>query len=171
MDSRRFRAIGGGCSVTALKTFLWSVFVPGTLTTLVPYLLLSSGLVLFPLRLSTFRLAGAIPIALGAALYFWCAWDFTFTGRGTPAPFDPPKKIVVRGLYHYVRNPMYVAALLVLVGEAVLFESALILAYAVIVFSVFHLWIIFYEEPTLRRKFGASYESYCARVSRWAPGL
>jgi protein-S-isoprenylcysteine O-methyltransferase Ste14 len=157
--------------MTALKTLLWSIFVPGTLTTLVPYLLLSSGIELVPVELSGFRFIGLIPIALGALLYLWCAWDFTFSGKGTPAPFDPPKEIVVGGLYRHVRNPMYVAALLVLIGEAILFESALILVYAAIVFSVFHLWIIFYEEPTLRRKFGASYEKYCLKVRRWIPGV
>lgn len=156
--------------MNALKTILWSVFVPGTLTTLAPYLLLSSKIDLLALRPSIFRFTGLIPITLGALLYLWCAWDFTFTGRGTPAPFDPPKEIVVRGLYRYVRNPMYVAALLVLVGEAILFESVLILVYAAIVFSVFHVWVIFYEEPTLRRKFGESYEKYCLKVSRWIPG-
>jgi protein-S-isoprenylcysteine O-methyltransferase Ste14 len=122
------------------------------------------------MRLSIVRFTGLIPIALGALLYLWCAWDFTFTGKGTPAPFDPPKEMVARGLYKYVRNPMYVAALLVLIGETILFESALILIYAAIVFSVFHLWVIFYEEPTLRRKFGESYEEYCLKVSRWIPG-
>jgi protein-S-isoprenylcysteine O-methyltransferase Ste14 len=155
--------------MTALKTLLWSVCVPGTLTILVPYLLLFCKLELFPMRPSSFRFIGLIPIALGALLYLWCAWDFTFTGKGTPAPFDPPREIVVRGLYRYVRNPMYVAALLVLTGETILFESAVILIYAAIVFSVFHLWVIFYEEPTLRRKFGDSYEKYCLKVSRWIP--
>ncbi len=155
--------------MTALKTLLWSVFVPGTLTILVPCLLLSSKLELFPVKLSGFRFLGLIPIALGALLYLWCAWDFTFTGKGTPAPFDPPKKVVLRGLYQHVRNPMYVAALLVLIGEAILFESALILIYAAMVFAVFHLWVVYYEEPTLRRKFGESYEKYCDSVSRWIP--
>jgi len=157
------------CFMTALKTLLWSVFVPGTLTIVVPYLLLSSRLEQFPFKLSGLRFAGLIPIASGALLYLWCAWDFTFTGKGTPAPFDPPKEMVVRGLYRYVRNPMYVAASLALLGEAILFESALILIYALGVFSFFHLWVCFYEEPTLRRKFGASYERYCMRVSRWIP--
>lgn len=156
--------------MTALKTILWSVFVPGTLTTLVPYLLLASEIELLALELSVFRFAGLIPIALGAALYLWCAWDFTFKGKGTPAPFDPPKEIVVRGLYRYVRNPMYVAASLVLIGEAILFESVVILIYAAIVFTVFHVWVVIYEEPTLRRTFGESYEKYCLKVSRWIPG-
>jgi protein-S-isoprenylcysteine O-methyltransferase Ste14 len=156
--------------MTALKTLLWSVFVPGTVTILVPYLLLSSGLELFPLELSGFRFLGMAPIAAGALLYLWCAWDFTFVGKGTPAPFDPPKEMVVEGLYRYVRNPMYVAALLALGGEAMWFESALILGYAAIVFAAFHLWVTSYEEPTLRRKFGESYEKYCREVSRWIPG-
>lgn len=156
--------------MTALKTLLWSVFVPGTLTTLVPYLLLSAGA---PLRveLSGFRYLGLLPIVSGALIYFRCAWDFTFTGKGTPAPFDPPKEMVARGPYRYTRNPMYVAALLVLAGEAAWFESGLILGYALAVYSVFHLWVIFYEEPTLRRKFGEPYEKYCREVPRWIPGV
>lgn len=156
--------------MTALKTLLWSIFVPGTLTIFVPYLLLSSKIELSRAGSSNLRFVGLIPIAMGASIYLWCAWDFTFTGRGTPAPFDPPKEMVVRGSYRYVRNPMYVAALLALVGEAILFESAVILIYAAIVLSVFHLWVISYEEPTLRRKFGGSYEKYCSKVSRWIPG-
>lgn len=157
--------------MTALKTLLWSVLVPGSLTILVPYLLLTSGFELYRVELSGFRFIGLVPITLGALLYLWCAWDFTFTGKGTPAPFDPPKEMVARGLYRYVRNPMYVAALLALLGEVILFGSAMILIYAAIVFSVFHLLIIFYEEPTLRRKFGASYGAYCMKVSRWIPGV
>ena len=156
-------------NMTALKTLLWSVFVPGTLTILVPYWLLSYRPELFPLNLSVLRFAGLMPIALGAMFYLWCAWDFTVTGRGTPAPFDPPKEMVARGLYHYVRNPMYVAALLVLTGEAIMFQSGSILIYAAIVFSFFHLWVILYEEPTLRRKFGAAYDRYCMKVDRWIP--
>jgi protein-S-isoprenylcysteine O-methyltransferase Ste14 len=156
--------------MTALKTLIWSVLVPGSLTILAPYLLLSAEPELFRVELSGFRFIGLIPIALGAMLYLWCAWDFTFTGKGTPAPFDPPKEMVARGLYRHVRNPMYVAASLALMGEALLFESALILIYGAIVFSFFHLWVILYEEPTLRRKFGESYERYCLKVSRWIPG-
>ena len=155
--------------MTALKTLLWSVFVPGSVTILGPYLLLSSDLQLFTVELSGFRFFGLFPIALGVFLYFWCAWEFTFTGKGTPAPFDPPKEIVVRGLYEYVRNPMYLAVLLVLIGEVLWFESGVLLIYAAIIFLAFHFWLIFYEEPGLRRRFGESYEKYCSRVSRWIP--
>src|SRR5712692_9713057 len=115
--------------MTALKTLIWSVFASGTATVLVPYLLLAARIQLFPAKLSSFRDAGLIPILLGACFYLWSAWDFTFVGKGTPAPFDPPKRIVVSGLYRTVRNPIYVAVILVLMGEAILFESTVLLAY------------------------------------------
>lgn len=156
--------------MTALKTLLWSVFVPGTVTILVPYWLLSSRAEPLSFDLSVFRFIGLLPIACGLLVYLRCAWDFTFTGKGTPAPFDPPKEIVVRGLYRYVRNPMYVSVMLALTGEAILFESVTILIYAALAFSFFHLWVLFYEEPTLRRKFGEAYERYCMKVHRWIPG-
>lgn len=98
---------------------------------------------------------------LGASIYFWCAWDFTFAGRGTPAPIDPPKKLVVRGLYRYVRNPMYVGVFSILLGEALFFESQRLLVYAAVVFFFFYLFVILYEEPILRQKFGESYQKYC----------
>jgi len=156
--------------MTALKTVLWTAFVPGTLTVLLPYLLLSSKREPFTLDLSVFRFAGLIPMVLGALFYLWCAWDFTFSGKGTPAPFDPPKEIVVRGLYRHVRNPMYVAVLLILIGEAILVQSALLLILSGLLFSVFHVWVILYEEPVLRRRFGTPYEDYCVNISRWIPG-
>lgn len=155
--------------MTVLKTLIWTVFVAGTATVLVPYLLLTSRINLFQVKLSSLRYVGIIPMLLGTCFYLWCAWDFTFAGKGTPAPFDPPKKIVVRGLYRFVRNPIYVAVILVLVGEAILFESNVLLIYAAILFLGFHLWTRYYEEPVLRRRFGESYESYCDRVPRWIP--
>jgi protein-S-isoprenylcysteine O-methyltransferase Ste14 len=154
--------------MNALKTLLWSVFVPGTLTTIVPYLILSN-FGNYSFELSVFRYLGIIPILFGAMLYFWCAWSFTFVGKGTPAPFDAPKKMVATGAYKIVRNPMYVACVLVLIGEAIFFESAALLIFAFVLFLFFHIWILIYEEPTLRKKFGASYEEYCDEVSRWIP--
>ena len=158
-------------NMTALKTLLFTILVPGTVTVLVPYLLLTSGFQLFPVEIGALRILGLPPILLGALTYLWCAWDFTFTGRGTPAPIDPPKELVVKGLYRYVRNPMYVGITLVLLGEALLFESAVLFLYAGFLLVCAHLFIVYYEEPTLRRLFGTSYESYCKSVSRWIPGL
>jgi len=117
------------------------------------------------------RLLGSIPLLFGVLIYSWCAWDFTFAGRGTPNPADPPQELVVRGLYKFTRNPMYVGIILVLLGETTLFASPTLLLYTAAIFAVFHLWVIYYEEPALRRKFGQAYERYCRRVSRWIPRL
>jgi protein-S-isoprenylcysteine O-methyltransferase Ste14 len=155
----------------ALKTLLFTALAPGTVTVLVPYLLLSWDIQIFSFELGPIRYVGLPPILLGAVAYLWCAWDFTFTGRGTPAPIDPPKRLVVKGLYRYVRNPMYVGITLILLGEALLFESAVLFLYAGFLLVCAHLFIVYYEEPTLRRLFGASYESYRNSVARWTPRL
>ena len=157
--------------MVALKTLVFTILVPGTVTVLVPYLLLSSGSARFSLAIGPVRYFGWVPILFGASMYLWCAWDFTFAGKGTPAPIDAPKELVVRGLYRIVRNPMYLGVLFVVLGEALVFGSPSLLGYAVLLLTVFHLFIVFYEEPTLRRKFGASYERYCDSVSRWVPRI
>ena len=119
--------------------------------------------------LGVFRYFGGLPILIGTAIYFWCAWDFTFAGRGTPAPIAPPKELVVRGLYRYVRNPMYVGILSILLGEAVLFASWRLFEYTAVVFIIFFLVVVLYEERALRQKFGESYQRYCRSVPRWVP--
>ncbi len=151
-----------------IKTIIFTFLVPGTVTILIPYWLLSSTSAP-PVPLGVFRYFGVLPILIGAAIYFWCAWDFTFAGRGTPAPIDPPKELVVRGLYRYVRNPMYVGILSILLGEAVLFASRRLFEYTAVVFISFFLVVVLYEEPALRHKFGESYRRYCKSVPRWIP--
>jgi protein-S-isoprenylcysteine O-methyltransferase Ste14 len=106
----------------------------------------------------------------GLIIYFWCIWDFAAIGRGTPAPIDPPKILVVHGLYQYVRNPMYIGVLLLLVAESPFFESSSLFKYVVGTFICFHLFIVLYEEANLRRRFGESYIHYCQSVNRWLPG-
>ncbi len=155
--------------MTALKTLIFTVFVPGTVTVLVPYWLLSSRFDLAIDKLGGFRVLGLVPILLGALIYLWCAWEFTFAGKGTPAPIDPPKELVVQGLYRFVRNPIYVGVSLVIIGESLLFESTRLFVYALLLLLVFHLFVVYYEEPTLRSKFGESYERYCKTVPRWMP--
>ena len=152
-----------------LKTIIYSFLIPGTVTALVPYWLLSSPSAPPPAPLGAWRYCGLLPMLLGAAVYAWCAWDFAFAGRGTPAPFDPPKELVVRGLYRYVRNPMYVAVLSTLFGEALLFASRRLLVYAAAAVVFYFLLVLLYEEPALRRKFGDSYRRYCENVPRWLP--
>ena len=119
---------------------------------------------------------GALPVALmiiGGAVMLKCVWDFAWTGRGTPAPFDPPRRLVVAGLYRFVRNPMYVGMGIFLVGEALLLpavrrEMLIMLAVCAAAVQVF---ILAYEEPTLRRLFGEDYVRYCRNVRRWLPRL
>jgi protein-S-isoprenylcysteine O-methyltransferase Ste14 len=150
------------------KTLLFTVLVPGAVTVLIPYYLLPAGT---RAEFSGWRFLGPPLIVLGAAGYFWCAWNFAWRGLGTPAPIDPPRILVARGPYRFVRNPMYVSVLTVVVGEAVLFASLSILIAAAIGWLFFHTFVVLYEEPTLRSKFGSSYEGYCRQVPRWVPKL
>jgi protein-S-isoprenylcysteine O-methyltransferase Ste14 len=151
--------------MSVLKTSVFTVLVPGTVTVVIPRQLLGvDAQAAIPLGL-----IGALPIALGAACYLWCAWDFASVGQGTPAPIDPPKVLVAKGLYRAVRNPMYVGVLLIVLGESLLFASATLLGYALLIWVIAHLFVVFYEEPILRRKFGASYETYRKTVPRWIP--
>lgn len=150
-----------------LKNLLFTMIVPGTVAVYVPYLLA-------PDRPSAAgpTLAFALAFfAAGVTAYVWCVWEFASFGRGTPAPIDAPKKLVIRGLYRYMRNPMYVGVLTVILGWAVLFQSAILFLYAMAVGLCFHLFIIFYEERHLRRMFGNEYRDYCERVGRWIPRL
>ncbi len=154
----------------ALKTLIFSILVPGTVAGIIPWLLLqgSGNLVL---RIPSIWMIGLFPLLLGVGLYLWCAGAFTFIGKGTPAPIDAPKVLVVQGLYRWVRNPMYIAVLSVVIGEAILFRSILLVEYALVLWGVFHMFVVFVEEPLLRSQFGASYETYFRTVPRWLPRL
>jgi protein-S-isoprenylcysteine O-methyltransferase Ste14 len=113
---------------------------------------------------------GWLLIATGIALYFACAfWGFALRGKGTPAPIDPPKKLVVEGPYRIVRNPMYWSVVSVLLGETLIFHAFALAELAVALFVGANLFVLFYEEPVLRSKFGAEYEEYCRHVPRWLP--
>ncbi len=113
---------------------------------------------------------GCLLIAAGIALYFACAfWGFALRGEGTPAPIDPPKKLVMEGPYRVVQNPMYWSVAFVMLGEAILFRSPPLAKWSAAFFAATIAFVLLYEEPTLRRKFGAEYEEYCRRVPRWIP--
>jgi protein-S-isoprenylcysteine O-methyltransferase Ste14 len=134
-----------------------------------PSRVLSSSGIVSPVAISTWQVAGIVVGALGAALALTCVLSFAFVGRGTPAPFDPPRRLVVRGPYRVVRNPMYIGAGLVLAGAALFYQSAALLAYMGVLFLITHLFVVAYEEPTLRRTFGQEYEMYCDHTGRWWP--
>ena len=148
-----------------LKNLLFTVLIPGTVGVYIPLWLEGDWR---PASARDWLLASPLLLA-GAFLYFWCVWNFAVTGRGTPAPIDPPKKLIVRGPHRYVRNPMYLGVLSVVFGWAALFRSQEILLYGLVVALLFHLAVLVVEEPSLRRLFGAEYEEYCRTVRRWIP--
>jgi protein-S-isoprenylcysteine O-methyltransferase Ste14 len=115
------------------------------------------------------QVAGMIVVAIGTVIALSCVFTFVFIGKGTPAPFDPPRKLVIRGPYRFVRNPMYIGAGMTLAGAALYYQSLSILLYTGLFFLITHLFVVLYEEPTLRRTFGAEYEAYFYRVRRWLP--
>jgi protein-S-isoprenylcysteine O-methyltransferase Ste14 len=115
------------------------------------------------------RAVGLLAVAAGGGLALWCVLSFAVLGKGTPLPFDPPRRLVVRGPYRYVRNPMSLGAAAALAGAALYFSSLALAAYAAGFVLVMHALIVVYEEPTLRRSFGEDYDRYCARVRRWLP--
>ena len=148
-----------------LRTLIFTVLVPATVTLYAPWWILSGRSAPGP---TGWRWLALVPIAAGAATYFRCAFDFG-RARGTPAPIDPPKALVASGLYRYTRNPMYVGVASVVWGEALLFGSWALALFAAAVCAAFHAFVVLYEEPSLRGRFGEAYERYCRAVPRWLP--
>ena len=124
-----------------------------------------------PADIGLSQYAGVLLTAAGGALALSCILAFVVVGKGTPAPFDPPRRLVVRGPYRWVRNPMYLGAGAALLGAALFFRALPLVAYAALFLVAMHLFVLVYEEPTLRDTFGADYETYCRRVGRWWPRL
>ncbi|MDX1649137.1 MAG: isoprenylcysteine carboxylmethyltransferase family protein [Myxococcota bacterium] len=156
---------GSEAASLLLRNLAFTLLVPGTVAVAVPLWLAGDREPATGVRLV---LAGAL-LALGAGLYAWTVYDFAAWGRGTPAPVDAPRRLVVRGPYRWTRNPMYLGVLGVILGEALLLGAWSLLLYAAGVATAFHLFVVLYEEPHLRRTFGARYEAYRARVPRWLP--
>jgi protein-S-isoprenylcysteine O-methyltransferase Ste14 len=154
--------------MVTLKTLIFTILAPGTVEGIVPWLLLRwSGEAVMPSP--SIWLIGLLPLLVGVILYLWCAGVFTFIGHGTPAPIDAPIFLVREGPYQWVRNPMYLAGLLTISGEAILFHSLLLISYALLLGIIVHLFVVFFEEPRLARQFGESYEAYLRTVPRWLP--
>ena len=152
-----------------IRAITYSVFFIGLLLVFLPAQLLARAGITPPATFGVFQVMGLIIAICGSALALWCILTFAVVGQGTPAPFDPPHRLVIRGPYAFVRNPMYIGAGLVLVGAALFYRSLALLSYAAIFLLITHLFVILYEEPTLRRTFGTDYESYCQEVNRWLP--
>ena len=161
------RAFWSSASLT-LRSLFWTLLLPGAVAGYVPWRF-------FGLDRAAFRLAGPLDviallcILAGGALLVSCIVDFAVAGRGTLSPADPPRYLVVRGLYRYVRNPMYLSVTTIVLGEALLTWSRSLTVYWAFWFLCANLFVLGYEEPALRRRFGASYERYTQRVGRWVP--
>jgi protein-S-isoprenylcysteine O-methyltransferase Ste14 len=155
----------------AIGTILFFFLAPGTVAGLLPFAITRRQLTEMPPAYLPVRIAGGLLIAAGLALIVENFARFALEGRGTPAPPMPTEKLVLRGAYRYVRNPMYVAVLAIILGQMLLFASWPLLIYAVVIALAFHLFVVFYEEPTLARTYGAEYERYRASVPRWIPRL
>jgi protein-S-isoprenylcysteine O-methyltransferase Ste14 len=136
----------------------------------VPARLLEAAGVGRPSEFGAAQVLGGVVTVLGGVLALWCVLTFAFVGRGTPAPFDPPRRLVTEGPYAVVRNPMYLGAGAALGGAALFYQSLSLLGYTALFFAITHGFVVIYEEPTLRRLFGAAYDAYCRRVRRWRPG-
>jgi protein-S-isoprenylcysteine O-methyltransferase Ste14 len=151
------------------RAITYATLFVGFLLIYLPSRVLAAAGILRPPVNAAPQVAGIIAAGIGTAVALWCIFTFATIGKGTPAPFDPPRRLVIRGPYRFVRNPMYIGAALALAGAAVFYRSLPLLAYAAAFLVVCHLFVLAYEEPTLRRTFGADYEVYCQRVSRWWP--
>lgn len=154
-----------------LGSVVFFVAAPGIVAGWIPYALSRWELRPALLGLGGIRAVGVILLAASVAVLVDSFARFALEGRGTPAPVAPTNVLVVSGLYRYVRNPMYVAVVGAIVGQGLLLGSRVLLGYAALIWTTFHLFVLGYEEPTLRRQFGVSYEAYRRDVRRWWPRL
>jgi protein-S-isoprenylcysteine O-methyltransferase Ste14 len=153
--------------VLAIRSGLWALIVPGLVLAGAPAAILNTTDSRF--GLGEARWVGLALVAVGASGLLWCIVDFAKLGEGTLSPVDAPRLVVRGGLYRYVRNPMYLSVLTVLVGEVLFFRSLWLLLYAAAFTAWFNLVVLTYEEPGLVRQFGESYEGYRRSVPRWRP--
>jgi len=163
--------VGRPAMFVLARAATYSALFIGLLLLFLPRRILSATGVIQPAAVGAWQVAGMLLGVSGAALALTCILTFVFVGRGTPAPFDPPRRLVVRGPYRLIRNPMYVGAGLALAGAALFYQSIPLLGYAGLFLVITHLFVVLYEEPTLRRTFATDYDAYCRQVGRWWPKL
>ena len=154
-----------------LGSAIFLVIAPGTLAVYIPWAMTRWRIAPPLFAFSALRVLGALMIAAGLPVLLDSFARFAIQGLGTPAPIAPPQHLIVTGLYRYVRNPMYVAVSLLIFGQGFLFGDIPLLEYGLVVCLGFFAFVLLYEEPALRRKFGDEYRLYCVRVPRWIPRL
>jgi protein-S-isoprenylcysteine O-methyltransferase Ste14 len=167
MRTRKPPAIRASFSLT-VRSLLWTCLLPGVFAGYLPWRYFGLGRVRVD-ALGPIELVGVLCIGLGAALLATCIFEFARSGRGTLSPLDPPRQLVVRGLYRYVRNPMYLSVTLTILGEVLVTHSAGLALYWALWFLGVNLFVLGYEEPVLREQFGDSYDAYVRQVPRWIP--
>ena len=152
-----------------IRALTYSALFIGFLLVFLPARVLTWSGIVRPASIGPLQVAGVIIGAGGAILALWSIATFVMKGRGTPAPFDPPRRLVDAGPYRLVRNPMYIGACLALAGAALFYQSWPLAGYCAAFALVTHIFVVVYEEPTLRATFGDDYVRYCAHVRRWWP--
>jgi protein-S-isoprenylcysteine O-methyltransferase Ste14 len=155
--------------IVLFRALTYATLFIGLLLVFVPDRMLAPAGIERPATIGLLQILAMLVIVAGATLAIASILTFAFIGKGTPAPFDPPRKLVVAGPYRWVRNPMYIGAGLVLLGAAMFYGSIGLVLYTIAFWSMAHLFVLFYEEPVLRRKFGADYDAYSANRRRWIP--
>lgn len=151
----------------AVRALLFLILLPGTVAGYIPLQIVAATDPGFSIDFTVSSIAASCLIVLGACVLLRCVWDFFAVGRGTLAPLNPPKQLVVNGLYRFTRNPMYNGVVAILLGEAWLFRSSSLLQYGAVVFVLFNVFVLVYEEPALESQFGEGYRAYRRAVPRW----
>lgn len=150
-----------------VRNIFFTILQPGMVAGVIPYWMLKMRKAwswpVFP----GWPYAGLVLFIPGIMVLLLCITDFARHGKGTLSPADPTRQLVEKGLYRYSRNPMYVGVVLILAGEAIFFHAAVLASYTVFIFLLFHGFILWFEEPRLRRDFGDAYVAYQTRVNRW----
>ncbi|MFT3702152.1 MAG: isoprenylcysteine carboxylmethyltransferase family protein [Agriterribacter sp.] len=150
------------------RNLLFTILQPGMVAGLIPFSIAGRSLKnIFAQPFLLHHFLGTFVFIAGFIITIVCIASFAMYGKGTLSPADPTKKLVIRGLYKFSRNPMYVGVTMMLMGEAIFFQSTALWAYAIIIFTAFNLFIIFFEEPRLRDDFGEEYKAYREKVRRW----
>lgn len=151
-----------------LRNLFFTILQPGIVAGLIPFLILGDQVKkAFGQTWQFYHYCGVLLFLLGFIIMSICIVNFAVRGRGTLSPADPTKKLVATGLYQFSRNPMYVGVTSMLIGEAIFFQSPALSLYALLIFTAFHLFIAFFEEPRLKKDFGDEYGAYCKKVRRW----
>ena len=154
----------------AARSLLWAILLPGLFAGYIPWRYFGLRSVVIDLHQPLHWIA-LLSVAVGTVFLGLCILEFARSGRGTLSPVDPPRNLVIRGPYRYVRNPMYLSVTLIVLGEVLLTRSRGLLTFWALWFAAVNLFVLGYEEPTLRSQFGAAYERYSAAVGRWLPRL